>query len=41
MTPKHLPAAACRAVVNSLLKNRLLIEVPAPRDQLAMESRKA
>jgi hypothetical protein len=28
--PKHLPAAACRAVVNSLLKNRLLIEVPAP-----------
>jgi hypothetical protein len=28
--PKHLPAAACRAVVNSLLKSRLLIEVPAP-----------
>lgn len=30
LAPKHLPAAACRAVVNSLLKNRLLIEVPAP-----------
>jgi hypothetical protein len=30
LAPKHLPAAACRAVVNSLLKSRLLIEVPAP-----------
>lgn len=30
LAPKHLPAAACRAVVNSLLKNRLLVEVPAP-----------
>ena len=38
--PKHLPVAACRAVVNSLIKSRLLIEVAAPRDQLAMVWRK-
>jgi hypothetical protein len=36
IAPKHLPVAACRAVVNSLIKSRLLIEVAAPRDQLAM-----
>jgi hypothetical protein len=35
-----LPVAACRAVVNSLIKSRLLIEVAAPRDQLAMVWRK-
>jgi hypothetical protein len=38
IAPKHLPVAACRAVVNSLIKSRLLIEVAAPRDQLAMVS---
>jgi len=32
IAPKHLPVAACRAVVNSLIKSRLLIEVAAPRD---------
>ncbi|MFM8615908.1 MAG: hypothetical protein ACKOC9_14580, partial [Alphaproteobacteria bacterium] len=41
IAPKHLPVAACRAVVNSLIKSRLLIEVAAPRDQLAMVWRKA
>lgn len=40
IAPKHLPVAACRAVVNSLIKSRLLIEVAAPRDQLAMVWRK-
>ena len=40
IAPKHLPIAACRAVVNSLIKSRLLIEVAAPRDQLAMVWRK-
>jgi hypothetical protein len=40
IAPKHLPVAACRAVVNSLIKSRLLIEVAAPRDQLALVWRK-
>jgi hypothetical protein len=40
IAPKHLPVAACRAVVNSLIKSRLLIEVAAPHDQLAMVWRK-
>ena len=40
IAPKHLPVTACRAVVNSLIKSRLLIEVAAPRDQLAMVWRK-
>jgi hypothetical protein len=40
IAPKHLPVAACRAVVNNLIKSRLLIEVAAPRDQLAMVWRK-
>lgn len=37
LAPKHLPAAACRAVVNSLLKSRLLIEVPAPAESRSLE----
>jgi hypothetical protein len=40
IAPRHLPVAACRAVVNSLIKSRLLIEVAAPCDQLAMVWRK-
>jgi hypothetical protein len=40
IAPKHLPVAACRAVVNRLIKSRLLIKVAAPRDQLAMVWRK-
>jgi hypothetical protein len=38
--PKHLPAAACRAMVNRLIKRRLLIEVPALGDLAELAWRK-